>query len=458
MTDQRVVPTRMKSPARSALLLATASIWAVAVYDASGSAGLLRERQDAARESRPAANWTNGYPPRLSREDAALCGWIHRWPIALQEAAAQLVEEPGMAVDPALAVRLAEIESRLQAALGDGTEGDPVMRAESRAKAFRDREELADRLLVDEVEWFRAALLGRGHSEDDVFLATSTLLEHRKSALGRACAPPLAGAGDCDIRPTLLRFVDRVADPEARLRLDELAAETLPNLESLLRERRRIVRRVVPQSTVLFARVRAAASPAERQSLREAREALRSPLANIERRLIESSLLVFQRFQEAAPEDHARRLRQEILAAIFGPLADDPWDPTALVEVARERAAVDEGLGALADEVAALADALRLEREDRQRAALGAVVRLWHEFARSMATSPQETTRATDALARWHGASRALAEPIAAALERAPNDGVGDGLRRAVAQWRERADSVADSQRRSLLPVRSATR
>jgi hypothetical protein len=51
-----------------------------------------------------------------------------------------------------------------------------------------------------------------------------------------------------------------------------------------------------------------------------------------------------------------------------------------------------------------------------------------------------------------------MAEPIAAALERAPIDGVDDGLRRAVAQWRERADSVADSQRRSLLPVKSATR
>jgi hypothetical protein len=75
-----------------------------------------------------------------------------------------------------------------------------------------------------------------------------------------------------------------------------------------------------------------------------------------------------------------------------------------------------------------------------------------------MATSPQEITRATDALARWHGASRALAEPIAAALERAPNDGDGEELRRAVAQWRERAESVADSQRRSLLPVKSATR
>ena len=180
MTDQRVVPTRMKSLARSALLLATASILAVAVYDASGSAGLLRERQDAASESRSAVIWTSGYPSRLSREDIALCGWIHRWPIALQEAAAQLVEEPDMAADPALAARLAEIESRLQSALGDGTEGDPIVRAESRAKAVRDREELADRLIGDEVELFRAALLGRGHSEDDVFLATSTLLEHRK--------------------------------------------------------------------------------------------------------------------------------------------------------------------------------------------------------------------------------------------------------------------------------------
>jgi len=80
--------------------------------------------------------------------------------------------------------------------------------------------------------------------------------------------------------------VNRVADPEARLRLDELAAETLPNLEGLLRERRRIKRRVLPQSTVLFPRMRAA-SPSERQSLRDAREALRSLLANIERRLVE---------------------------------------------------------------------------------------------------------------------------------------------------------------------------
>jgi hypothetical protein len=457
MRDQQAVPTRMKSLAGGVVSFAAASIWALAAHDASGSTRVLQAPQDAARELRPATNWTSGYPSRLSREDIALCGWIHRWPDALEEAAMQLVEEPDMAADPALAARLAEIESRLQSALGDGAEGDPIVRADSRASAFREREELADRMLGREFELLRAALLGRGLTEDDVLLATSTLLEQRKSALGRACAPPLAGAGDCDIRPTLLRCVNRVADPEARLRLDELAAETLPNLESLLRERRRIVRRVVPQSTVLFARMRAA-SPSERQSLREAREALRSPLANIERRLVESSLLVLQRFQEAAPEDHARRLRQEVLAAIFGSLADDPWDPTALVEVARDRAAADEELEALADEVAALADAQRLEREDRQREALGAVVRLWHEFARSMATSSQETTRATEALARWHGASRAMAEPIAAALERAPIDGVDDGLRRAVAQWRERADSVADSQRRSLLPVKSATR
>ena len=401
------------------------------------------------------ANWTRGYPPRLSRVDVAVCGWVHRWPVAALDAVSDVQATTGDAIDREFREDLQGIESRLHAALGEGADADPLAQAEARADAFRDRETLADRVLARESQLLAETLVARGISDDDVFLVTSTLSEHRRSVLGQQCAPPLAGAGDRDIRPILLRIAQSATDPDERRRLDEFASEALPNLESLFKERRRMARRVVPQSTVLFARMRASPSSDARQALRGEREALRGPLAGIERRIVESSLLVMQRFRETASGELGERARREILEEFFGPVARDPWDPAELVALARELESADATRVGLAAAVSELAGAQQPEREERHRAAQAAVIRFWHDFGRSMTVGQDDTARLLAALARWHAASRALGESVAVVIERDAPPGADDPVRTRVAQWRERAEATEESQRKGFVFART---
>jgi hypothetical protein len=141
----------------------------------------------------------------------------------------------GDAIDREFREELQGIESRLHAALGEGADADPLAQAEARADAFRDREALADRVLARESQLLAETLVARGICDDDVFLVTSTLSEHRRSILGQQCAPPLAGAGDRDIRQILLRIAQSATDPDARRRLDQRNLAMVP-LSHLQRE------------------------------------------------------------------------------------------------------------------------------------------------------------------------------------------------------------------------------
>ncbi len=403
------------------------------------------------QSSRPSkAAWTRGYPPRITREDAAVCGWMHRWPDAASAAVAAKVTEIGEAIDAEFGTQLREIEARLGAALGEADGARPSASADARAAAFRDREVLADRMLAREAQLLSEALVKQGLGEDDVFLVSSTLAEHRRSILGQQCAPLLAGAGDCDVRPILWRFAEECADVDERARLRELASETLPNLGSLFNERRRIARRVVPESTQLFERMRTAATPQERQALRAERESLRRPQAGVERRIVESSLLAMQRFREGASGERGELARRSVLEAMFGPLASDPWDPATLVALAAELAAADETLSQASAQAAELAESQKAEREERQRQALAAVIRFWFEFGTSMSAAPDETERLMKALDRWHASSAALSEPIAALIERDAPAALAEAARAKISRWRERAETTAEAQRQSF--------
>lgn len=410
-----------------------------------------RSLAPAQQSSRPAsAAWTRGYPPRITREDAAVCGWMHRWPDAASAAVAAKVTEIGDAIDAEFGTQLREIEARLGAALGEADGARPSASANARAAAFRDREVLADRMLAREAQLLAEALAKQGLGEDDVFLVSSTFAEHRRSILGGRCAPLLAGAGDRDVRPILWRWAEECADAGERARLREIASETLPNLGSLFIERRRIARRVVPESTQLFERMRAAATPEERLALRAERESLRRPQAGVERRIVESSLIAMQRFREGASGERGELARRSVLEAMFGPLASDPWEPATLVALAAELAAADEALAQASAQAAELAESQKAEREERQLQALAAVIRFWFEFGTSMSAAPDETERLMKALDRWHASSSALSEPIAALIERDAPAALADAARAKISLWREAAEATADAQRKAF--------
>lgn len=375
---------------------------------------------------------------------------MHRWSDAASAVVAADIARIGEAIETEFGTQLREIEARLAAALGESDGARPSASADARAAAFRDRELLADRMLAREAQLLAEALVEHGLAEDDVFLVSSTLAEHRRSILGQQCAPLLAGAGDCDVRPLLWRIAEECSDVDERMRLREIASETLPNLGSLFNERRRIARRVVPESTLLFERMRAAATPQERQALRAERESLRRPQAGVERRIVESSLLAMQRFREGASDKRGDLVRRSVLEAMFGPLAIDPWDPSALVALAAELAAADGTLAQASSQAAELAVSQKAEREERQRQALAAVIRFWFEFGTSMATAPEETERLMKALERWHAASSALSEPIAALIERDAPAALAETARARIARWREGAESTAEAQRKSF--------
>lgn len=410
------------------------------------------------REVRPGLGSRLAYPPPIDKGQIRICAWIHRWPDSVTDLALEGIEVVQGAVVREYSAEFKQVDQRLSAGL-----------PQDRLDALRNRELLADRIVAREAQLVSEYLQARGVEEDAAHLATTSMTDHRRSVLGAAVVPVLGGGGDRDVRSILHGIAVSAPDPVERAQLAELAADILPDLGSLMRERLRIARRVVPESTRLFAELGETESGEARRQLLAERSALLKPLAVVERRIVEGSQAAMRRFAEAMQDDARRaRIRAEVLCALHGPLGRDPWDPAPLEAVAKDLASDREGSRrsaeenrtgtevdpwqSLADDVRTLAGAQSSDRELGHREALAAVTSFWRDFRERMTTSPDATERVMKELGAWHARSRARAEEVARRIEdfaaSAEEGRREESCVRLLRAWRESAAALEAEQLR----------